>query len=90
MFTKANIPTSLNATHLITVDWDTLSEGTSEVPLEIDSDGDGNFEDSVSLSYTNREEGLPIWAWAAIGAAITLLAVFVIRPRIARKRHRSA
>lgn len=46
-FTATDIPTSTKATHQYAVDWDALSKGEKGVILQIDSNGDGKFEQSV-------------------------------------------
>ena len=43
-FTATNIPTSPNATHQYTINWSTLSQGGKGVTVQIDSDGDDEFE----------------------------------------------
>jgi len=47
-FTANGIPTASGATHLYTVDWDALSQGEDGVTIQIDSDGDGEFEDTIT------------------------------------------
>jgi len=44
IFTAIDIPTSTNATHQYTVDWDALSLGEKGVTVMVDSDGDSIFE----------------------------------------------
>lgn len=91
-FTATDIATSANAVHEYTIDWDALSEGEKGVTVEIDSDGDGTFEKTITadsdltqdeyLSATEEEEGIPIWVWVAMGvlaALIVLLGVLVLR-----------
>jgi len=46
-FDANNIPTSPNATHQYTIDWQALSQGEEGVTLQMDSDGDGVFENTV-------------------------------------------
>jgi ABC-type transport system substrate-binding protein len=43
-FNATDIPTSTNATHQYTIDWDVLSQGEEGVTVQVDSDGDGVFE----------------------------------------------
>jgi len=47
-FAAADIPTSSNATHEYTIDWAALSEGGKGVTIKIDSDGDGEFEKTIT------------------------------------------
>lgn len=47
-FDATNIPTSTNTTHQYTVDWDALSQGEEGVTLQIDFDGDGVFEQTIT------------------------------------------
>ncbi|MBU1613671.1 tandem-95 repeat protein, partial [Patescibacteria group bacterium] len=56
-FTATNIPTSANAVHQYTIDWDILSQGGIGTTIQIDSEGDGNFEKSISSG--NELNGLP-------------------------------
>ena len=55
-FTAIDIPTSANAIHQYTVDWDALSMGEEGVTAKVDSDGDGMFEhiftSDSELSYS--------------------------------------
>ncbi|MDI6704535.1 MAG: peptidoglycan DD-metalloendopeptidase family protein, partial [bacterium] len=48
IFTATNIPTSPNAVHQYTIDWDVLSQGEKGVTVKIDSDGDGEFEQTIN------------------------------------------
>ena len=43
-FLATDIPTSTNATHKYTIDWNALSQGEEGVTVEVDSNGDGVFE----------------------------------------------
>jgi len=74
-FTTAKVPTSLGATHLLTVDWDALSRERDKLPLRVDSDGDGRFEDIVHLSGPGAK-GLPPWVWLVIGVVIGFAIAF--------------
>jgi hypothetical protein len=47
-FVATNIPTSANAIHQYTLDWDALSIGEEGVVVQIDSEGDGIFEQIVT------------------------------------------
>ncbi|MBC8273752.1 MAG: PKD domain-containing protein [Chloroflexi bacterium] len=52
-FTATDIPTSPSAVHQYTVDWDALSEGEAEaVTVQMDSDGDGTFEEIINTGAT--------------------------------------
>jgi len=58
-FTATNIPTSANAVHQYTVDWDALSLGEEGVTVKVDSDGDGAFERTITAdSVLTRDEFL--------------------------------
>lgn len=46
-FTATDIPTSANAIHQYTIDWDALSLGEEGVTVKVDSDGDGFFEKTI-------------------------------------------
>ncbi|MCK4731542.1 MAG: right-handed parallel beta-helix repeat-containing protein [Methanophagales archaeon] len=43
-FTATDIPTSVNAIHQYTINWETVSEGEEGATVQVDSDGDGVFE----------------------------------------------
>jgi len=43
-FTATDIPTSTSATHQYSVDWNALSQGGKGVTVQVDSNGDGQFE----------------------------------------------
>jgi parallel beta-helix repeat protein len=47
-FTAIDIPTTTGATHQYAIDWDALSQGEEGVAVQIDSDGDGKFEDTIT------------------------------------------
>jgi hypothetical protein len=51
-FTATDIPTSPNATHQYTIDWEALSQGEKGVTIQIDSDGDGTFEQNITTDDT--------------------------------------
>jgi parallel beta-helix repeat protein len=51
-FMATDIPTAPRVVHQYTIDWDALSEGEEGVTVQIDSDGDGEFEDT----FTSDEE----------------------------------
>jgi len=46
-FTATDIPTSPNAVHQYTADWEALSAGKAGATLKIDADGDGVFERTI-------------------------------------------
>jgi parallel beta-helix repeat protein len=46
-FTATDIPTSPNAVHQYTADWEALSQGKAGVTLLIDAEGDGIFERTI-------------------------------------------
>lgn len=47
-FTTTDIPTKSGEVHQYTTDWEALSQGEEGVNVQIDSDGDGKFEQSVT------------------------------------------
>ncbi|MCK4347280.1 MAG: hypothetical protein KAW47_01570, partial [Thermoplasmatales archaeon] len=55
-FTATGIPTSTNAIHQYTIDWDVLSQGEKGVTVQIDSDGDGIFEQTVTADNELSQE----------------------------------
>lgn len=46
-FNTVGIPISFGSVHQYTVDWDALSQGRKGIILQIDSDGDGNFDENI-------------------------------------------
>jgi hypothetical protein len=82
VFSATEIPCSVGTVHRYTVDWDALNQGDKGVNLQIDSKGDGKFEETLSAgNELNHDEflaatknaGLPLWIWAAIGAGAALV-----------------
>ena len=51
-FEANDIPTSPESVHQYTIDWDALSTGEEGVILNIDNDGDGEFEQSIITGPT--------------------------------------
>jgi len=51
-FAATGIPTSAGAVHQYTVDWDALSQGEEGVTVQIDSEGDGVFEQTIVADAT--------------------------------------
>lgn len=47
-FTATSIPTTPNEVHEYTIDWAALSQGEAGATVQVDSDGDGTFEDTFS------------------------------------------
>lgn len=47
-FTATDIPTVSGAVHQYIIDWEALSEGEEGVTVQVDSDGDGEFEDTFT------------------------------------------
>ena len=68
-FTATDIPVLASATHLLTIDWDRLSGDRDVLTMQVDSDGDGTFEDIVQLLGPGAG-GLPQWIWLVIGVVI--------------------
>jgi hypothetical protein len=48
VFEAINIPTSPGAVHDYVIDWDTLSQGQDGVTVGIDTDGDGDYERTLT------------------------------------------
>ena len=48
VFTAVDIPTSRSSIHQYDVDWDALSRGEDGVTLQVDNDGDGVFEHTLT------------------------------------------
>ena len=55
-FTATNIPTSANTIHQYAIDWDALPQGTTGVTFQVDSNGDGLFEQGTTTGNTFTEE----------------------------------
>jgi len=51
-FTSTNIPTAPGAVHQYTIDWEALSQGEKGVTVQIDSDGNGVFEQTIITDNT--------------------------------------
>jgi PKD repeat protein len=51
-FTATNIPTTPDAIHQYTIDWEALSQGEQGVTVQIDNDGDGTFEQNITTDDT--------------------------------------
>ena len=47
-FIATDIPTAPGTVHQYTIDWDALSQGEEGVTVQVDSDGDGTFEQTVT------------------------------------------
>jgi len=95
-FTAADIPTSTGAVHQYTIDWDALSQGERGVTAQLDSDGDGKFEKSITsgneltrdefVSAREGKAGLPFWIWIAIGVGVVFIVGGVTGYCVARRR----
>jgi len=79
-FTSTDIPISTNAIHQYTIDWCALSLDEEGVTLEIDIDGDGTFEQTVTadsdLTYGEfmlqmSPQGLKLYVIEVLKAAFT-------------------
>ena len=51
-FTATDIPTTNGAVHQYTIDWNALSQGGQGVTVQIDSNGDGTFEQTTTTGST--------------------------------------
>ncbi len=54
-FAVTDMPTSLNASHQYTVDWDAIVNGEQGVTARIDSDGDGIYEETLYAPIAEAE-----------------------------------
>jgi parallel beta-helix repeat protein len=50
---SSDIPVVANVTHRYRIDWDMLSQGEPGITVEIDADGDGEFEETIVTSQPN-------------------------------------
>ena len=60
-FTATEVSTSTNAVHQYDVDWVVLSEGNQGVTVQMDSDGDGTFEKTITTGATLTTEKEYSW-----------------------------
>jgi hypothetical protein len=103
VFRASDIPIVSSAVHQYTVDWDALSPGEEGVTVQIDSDGDGMFEETVTAdseltgsdfilrsATEDGEKESPWLAWIAVGALTAVIAAFVAAHRMIRKRDNRA
>jgi hypothetical protein len=94
-FTATAIPTSLDATHQYTLDWDALSQGEEGVTVKVDSDGDSVFEQTITadneltqeefLSATNVPQ-VPILTPIGLIALLCLLTLIATSTILRQKR----
>ena len=61
IFTATDIPISPSATHQYSIDWDVLSQGGEGVTVQIDSNGDGMFEQIITSD--NELPGEEFWPY---------------------------
>jgi hypothetical protein len=90
LFTAMDIPISTNGIHQYIIDWTALFQGEEGVTVQIDSEGDGTFEETFTadseltkdefLLQVQPAEAFPMWivgtAVAAIAIATAAIAVF--------------
>lgn len=86
-FALASVPTSANAVHQYTIDWEALSKGKKGVTMKIDADGDGTFEETRELG----SEGTGFsWVWIIVagvsGLVGVLVGAFIVRRRASKER----
>ena len=94
-FTAIDIPTSSNAIHQYTIDWDAFALGEEGVTVMVDSDGDGVFEHTfASDSELTQEEfmlqfpaaeAFPLWI---AGAAIAMIAIVAVATAVVWRRRK--
>jgi len=93
-FTAIDIPTSAKAIHQYTINWDALSRGEKGITLQIDSNGDGTFERSITSDkdFTRAEftpSELPFWIWIIVGVVVISIGGIIIT-RLARRKNSKA
>jgi lysozyme len=90
IFTATDIPISANAIHQYSIDWDVLSQGEEGVTVQMDSEGDGTFEETFAsdseltkdefMFQISPAEAFPMWilgvAVAAVAIGTVAIAVF--------------
>lgn len=65
-FGAIDIPTLPDAIHEYSVDWDVLSTGGEGVLLEVDSNGDGEFEQAITAGTTLRAMESQLWIFPTV------------------------
>jgi len=97
-FAATDIYTSPKRVHEYAIDWEALSRDERGVSIQVDTDGDGTFEKTVTASRELTQDefvsalegkaGLHFWVWivVGVGAVIVLVVGVVIRHRLARVR----
>ena len=68
VFEANDIPTSPNAVHQYTIDWDLLGQGGDGVTVSVDADGDGDFEKTITSDNELTPEEFNIDPIADAGA----------------------
>lgn len=76
-FIATNIPITTGAIHQYTIDWVTLSQGEKGVTVQMDSDGDGTFEETINTGATFTAEKEHPWDVNSDGIVDILDLVFV-------------
>jgi cyclophilin family peptidyl-prolyl cis-trans isomerase/Leucine-rich repeat (LRR) protein len=95
-FSATDIPMATGAIHRYTIDWSALSLGEQGVTLDIDSDGDGTVDKSLSADaeltqddFTSgtKQGGITFWLWivVGVGAAAVVGAGILVWRRLAKK-----
>lgn len=95
-FTATEIPISNGVVHEYAIDWDALIRGENGVTLQIDSNGDGVFEKTMTtdsdltrgdFASAAKKGGVPFWIWiiVGVGAAAVVAAVVLLWRRMAKK-----
>jgi len=85
VFTRTSIPTSAKVVHNYNIDWDAYTKGKKGITMQIDSDGDGTFEEIKKLGQEGA--GLSwIWVVAAVSGLVgVLVGAFIVRRRTSNK-----
>ena len=87
-----NMTVSPRSVYQYTINWNAIAQGGNGVTLQIDSNGDGHFEETQHLSATGEStsgegtsgKGTPTWVWITIGlmsilSALTIATIYRIR-----------
>ena len=100
----AEMPTLQGAVHRYSVDWNVIAQGGEGMTLQVDAQGDNQFEqtyqagkqfsgDDLQPERTSTPDmlvkGIPPWAIAAVAAAVVLLVALLLGVRL-RRSHRSS
>ncbi len=95
----AEMPTLQGAVHRYSVDWNVIAQGGEGMTLQVDAQGDTQFEqtyqagkqfsgDDLQPERTSTPDtsvkGIPLWVIAAVAAAVVLLVALLLGVRLRR------